>query len=90
MRPVVVTVRRGGRRLGCRVPYAGEPPGAGARPRGLARAGGRKIDAFLICFLGNSCTIRFIMLPEHIPGIPRVLMKILLAFGFGLAIAALL
>jgi hypothetical protein len=30
------------------------------------------------------------MLPEHIPGIPRVLLKILLAFGFGLTIAALL
>ena len=47
-------------------------------------------DTFWICVLSKSGEPISIMLPDHFSAYPQPLMKILLAFGVGLAIAALL
>ena len=47
-------------------------------------------DTIWICVLSKSGEPMSIMLPDHFSAYPQPLMKILLAFGVGLAIAALL
>jgi hypothetical protein len=47
-------------------------------------------DTIWICVLSKSGEPISIMLPDHFSAYPQPLMKILLAFGVGLAIAALL
>ena len=47
-------------------------------------------DAIRICIPAKTGEPMSHMLPDHLSAYPQPLMKILLAFGFGLAIAALL